>query len=337
MKNRQSKPKLLFLVAPFLFGIMFFGAISIDVMAAVETSFLYNLSNFTGPIPFSWANISIDEERNEIYVVDPRERDIRVFNDQGMEIYRFSDDGSLGTVVDVAVKSDGNILVLSRRSRKSSVILCNFRGEPLSEVEFKNLPLDFSNFSPDRMNYREGRLYLLDEGSMRIAVTDADGLFRNGYDLGSLLDVEEKKKGDTDIGGFSVDREGNMLFTIPVFFSAYRLSPYGKITGFGRPGSAPGRFGLVGGIVADKMGNYYVADRLKCVVLIFDKDFRFLKEFGYRGFRPENLIGPKNLALDARGRLYVSQLRSRGISVFRVTIDQYSRVAKSPNENAEIQ
>jgi hypothetical protein len=298
---------------------MFFGAVSADVMAAVETSFLYSLSNSSGPIPYSWANLFIDEETNEIYVVDTREQDIRIFNDNGMEIYRFGNDGSLGTVVDVAVKKDGSILVLSRRRPKSAIILCNFRGEPLAELELKNLPQDLLNFSPDRIAYREGLLYLLNSFSMRIVVTDTNGVFRKGYDLGSLLGVEEKKRANTHIGGFSVDREGNMLFTIPVRFAAYALFPDGKIKGFGRPGGAPGRFNIVGGIVADDRGNYYVADKLKCAVLIFDKNFKFLKEFGYRGLRPGNLIGPNSLVLDTRGRLYVSQRRSRGISVFQIT------------------
>ncbi len=325
MKKKKNKAELLilsrlkFFAATFLFGIMYLGAISTNVEAAVETSFLYNLSNFSGPIPYQQANISFDQERNEIYVVDTRERDVRVFNDQGMEVYRFGDDGSLGTVVDVAVHRDGNILLLSKGVSKPSIIECNFRGERIAELEFKNFPSYFSGFSPNRMVYRQELFYLLDSVSLRIAVTDANGLFQNGYDLGSLVDVEENKRDGTDIGGFSVDPEGNILFTIPVRFSAYRLSPDGKITPFGRRGGAPGGFNNVGGIVADDQGYYYVADSLKSAVLIFDRDFQFQLEFGYRGIRPENLIGPRNLALDAKGRLYVSQLGGRGISVFKIT------------------
>ncbi len=323
MKNSLYKKILILAACKFLFpafvvGSLVLGAGCADVMAGVETNFLYTLSNFSGPVPYNWANIFVDKARNEIYVVDPREKDVRVFNKDGMEIYRFGDDGSLGTVVAVVVKKDGSILVLSKRDLKSTIILCNFRGEPLLEFELKNFPADFSNFSPDHMVYRQGQLYLLDSSSMKIALTDAKGLFQKGYDLAALLEVEEKKRDETDIGGFSLDREGNMLFTVPLLFSAYKLSPEGKITGFGRPGSAPGRFGIVGGIVADDRGNYYVADRLKSVVLIFDKDFRFQKEFGYRGMNPGNLIGPKNLVLDTKGRLYVSQLNSRGVSVFKI-------------------
>jgi DNA-binding beta-propeller fold protein YncE len=71
--------------------------------------------------------------------------------------------------------------------------------------------------------------------------------------------------------------------------------------------------------VADDRGYFYVADRLKSAVLIFDRNFKFVREFGYRGSKPHNLTGPWNLGLDADNRLYVSQLASRGVSVFKIT------------------
>ena len=169
------------------------------------------------------------------------------------------------------------------------------------------------------MIYRQGLLYLLDSSGLRVAVTDSNGLFHKGYDLGSLAGIEEKQRDGTDIRGFSVDSSENILFTIPVKFSAFVLSPDGKIRRFGGPGGAPGKFNNVGGIVADDRGYYYVADKLKSAIIVFDKDFQFQLEFGYRGFSPENLNGPNNLALDDEGRLYVSQLGNRGISVFQIT------------------
>ncbi len=310
---------LISMVLVFLCVMLLGGPFSMDARAEVRAAYLYTLSGFQGAVPLNWATLTVDRKRHEIYALDPRARDIRIFNESGMEIYRFGDDNSLGTALDVAIKPDGNILVLSRRQLKSLILVCNYRGEVISELEIKDLPPDFSTFSPDRMAFRHERLYLLDSGGMRIAVTDSKGLFQKGYDLAALLDVEEEKRAETEISGFSVDREGNMLFTVAVFFAAYTLSPDGKVTGWGQSGSAPGRFNIVGGIVADKKGNYYVADRLKSAVLIFDRKFKFLKEFGYRGGKPENLIGPRHLAIDHRGRLYVSQLRSRGVSVFRIT------------------
>ena len=299
--------------------VLVLGVFRIDGAAAVETSFLYSLSDFNGPVRPNWAIMTVDEKRNEIYVVDPRERDISIFNDAGMEVYRFGDDGSLGVILDIAVKPNGNILVLSKRQFQSSIIVCNFRGEPLSELALKHLPQEFQRFSPDHMVYRPGHLYLADSISMRVAVTDENGLFEKGYDLAKLIGLKEKERIETEIGGFSVDWQGNLLFTVPVLFTAYKLTPDGKVFGFGSPGSAPGKFGVVGGIVADRKGNFYIADRLKSVVLIFNKDFEFQKEFGYRGLSRDNLIGPLNLVLDTKGRLYVSQLRSKGVSVFKIT------------------
>lgn len=289
------------------------------VAGELKVSFLYTLSNFTGPIPCSWVNLSVDREKSEIYVVDSRKRDIRIFNEKGMEVYRFGDDESLGTVLDLAVDRDGSIFVLSRGGPQLSIIRCDYRGEPMSRVEIKNLPSGFSGFSPDRIVYREGHLYLADRDAMRVAVISINGLVEEAYDIAALLEIEEKKRDDIDIVGFGVDGEGHMLFTIPVLFKAFRLSPDRDLTGFGSPGSSPGKFNIVGGIARDDKGYYYVTDTLRSVVMIFDKDLNFQTEFGYRGFRRENLISPKNLALDARGRLYVSQLRGRGVSVFRIS------------------
>lgn len=304
----------------FLAGVIFGGLLCPETQAGIEATFLYNLSNFNGRVPFNWAKIDVDNETNEIYIADTRGGDIRIFNDKGMEIYRFGDDGRFGTILDVAVESNGDILVLTRTLTKNSAIIrCSFNGAPLSIIELKNIPVDFTEFVPDSMVLRHGQLYLMDRMYLRLAVTDLDGNFKRGYDIAALINIDEKKRTSNEIGGFSVDRDGNVLFTVPVLFRAFKLTPDKKVSSFGRPGSAPGRFGVVGGIVADDQGNFYVADRLKSVVIIFDKEFNFQTEFGYRGIKPQNLIGPRNLGLDQNDRLYVSQVSNRGISVFKIT------------------
>jgi DNA-binding beta-propeller fold protein YncE len=311
--------RLVFTLCLFIFSL---GVFSNSVFAGIETSFLYSLSNFSGPVKYRWANVLVDLTRNEVYVVDSSGKDIRIFNDQGMEIFRFDEDLSLGQVIDLAVKEDGNILVLSKTGQNTTIIVCDFRGRPKSELELKDLPSSFSGFSPHRLVYKKGLLYLLDVRAMKIVVTEPNGTFRKGYEIFSLLQIEDKKRGDTQIEGFAVDQEGNILFTIPVLFSAFRLSPEGQIWGFGRAGGAPGGFNIAAGIAADHRGYYYVADRLKSAVIVFDRNLRFVKEFGYRGFRPDNLIAPKDLAVDAEGRLYVSQVKVKGISVFKITYNQ---------------
>jgi DNA-binding beta-propeller fold protein YncE len=300
-------------------NIAFLFIYSTSVLAEVKTSFLYYLSDFNGPVPLNMVNLSVDEQRNEIYVVDPDGGVVRVFNARGMEVYEFGDNGDLGSIFDVAVRDDGNILVLTSGTRNPSLTLCNFRGEPLSELELKNLPPDFSDFAPGYIVSRHGLLYVLDSNSGRIVVCDPEGRVQRGYDLISLMGIAESKRATTEIPGFSVDPKGNILFTVPVLFHAFRLTPEGELASFGSPGSSPGKFNIAGGIVSDDRGYYYVADRLKSAIMVFDENFGFIEEFGYRGSRPGNLIGPNDLALDVNGNLYVSQIASRGVSVFNIT------------------
>jgi len=73
----------------------------------------------------------------------------------------------------------------------------------------------------------------------------------------------------------------------------------------------------VAGIATDDSGNIYIADTLKSVVMIFDKDFKFIMELGYRGEKPGNLIAPRNMIVN-NGNIYVSQSRKRGVSVYRI-------------------
>ncbi len=286
-------------------------------VSEVRGAFLYNLSDFTGTIPYNWARVFIDRERNESYVL--YQNFFRVFNENGMEIYRFGDDIDLGHIVDAAVDGDGNILMLSYKMSEYSITRANFRGEPIGRIEIKNLPPEFSKFLPNRMIYQAGNLYFASLGGLRAVVTDSDGNFKYGFDMVAVLQLEEKERADNEMVGFSVDREGNILFTIPVLFKAFKLSPDKKLTSFGRPGGAPGRFGVIAGIVTDKMGNYLVVDKLKCVVSVFDRETNFLTEFGYRGFMPGNLIAPDDIAIDDKGKIYVTQSRNRGVSVFQLT------------------
>ena len=292
-------------------------AVTPNVSPAIVTgSYMYNLSNFYGVVGYEWCHPYIDLKTGEIYV--GQGGSVQVFNPAGMEIYSFSD-GEMGVIQDVSTDSEGNILALSWKNQGFSIVKCNFRGEPREEIRVANLPEEFAGFSPNRMIYREGLFYLVDKTRLRVAVLDGDGAYRTGYDLASLIDVKDGQRADNDIFGFNLDREGNMLFTVPAHFLVYKVTPEGKVFSFGRRGSGPGKFGVVVGVAADAKGNILVSDSLRSVVMIFDKEFRFQSEFGYRGLRPGNLIVPMELEVDGNNRVFVTQMRKRGVSVYQLT------------------
>jgi len=283
----------------------------------VRGSYIYTLSSFTGSIPYNWSRVTADRERNEIYVL--YQNNVSIFNESGMEVYRFGDDIDLGHVVDVALDEEGDVLLLTYKDSRSAIIRCNYRGEPKSRIELRNLPNGFSDFSPNRMVYQRGNFYLASPMGMQIVIADREGNFKKGYDLIPLLELEEKDRGNTEIAGFSVDRGGNILMTIPVLFKAYILSPDGKIDSFGKPGGAPGKFNLVAGIVRDSRGNYLIVDKLKAAVMVFDGNFNFVSQFGSYGYKAGNLIYPDDIVMDNGDRVYVTQMGRRGVSVYRLT------------------
>lgn len=282
----------------------------------VRAAYQYTLSNFAGRLPYDWARVTVDQGRDETYVIYGNV--IRVFSPSGMEVFSFGDDLALGQIADIAVDGTGDIIILSYERSRPLVTHCNFRGVPIGAIDIRQLPAALE-FGPNRMVYRDGLLYFAALSRGTVIVTDATGKFRDHIDLFSMLEADEKQRAEAEISGFSVDTDGNIFFTVPVLFKAYKLSRDGVLTSFGRPGSTPGRFGIVAGIASDSRGNVFVADKLKCVIIAFDKNFNFLTEFGRRGSRPDNLITPDDVSVDSRDRLYVTQGRRRGISVFALT------------------
>jgi len=288
------------------------------VLARVGATYLYTLSDFGGRLRYNWVRVYVDRERNETYVL--YQNLIRIFNPSGMEIFSFGDDLDLGQVLDTAVDRNGDVLLLSFKDSRSLVTRCNYRGVPIGTLPITNLPAGVA-FGPNRMILQNGLIYFVTLNASSVIVTDAAGAFREHLDLLALLDADDRQKGGAELMGFTVNGEGSLLFTVPVLFKVFKLAPDRTLTSFGRSGSAPGRFGVVAGITSDTKGNLLVTDKLRCVVMVFDKDFKFLTEFGYRGGKPENLIVPDDIAVDQRDRVYVSQGRTRGVSVFALTSD----------------
>jgi DNA-binding beta-propeller fold protein YncE len=288
--------------------------------AGVKATFLYNLSNFSGTVPYHWVRESVDPERNEIYVVAGDS--VAVFNSSGMEVYRFGDDLNIGVFIDVSSESNGNILILSSVGGRFKLTRCNYRGEPQSGIDLRGIPKEFAGISPGRLLLKNGKLYLADLIAKKVVATDTNGVFQEGHDIAPLLaDFEEKPGADYDIAAITVDGEGNLFFTVPTMFKAFRLSPDGKLSAFGSAGNLPGKFNLVSGIATDDRGNIFVTDILRSVVAVFDKEFKFQAQFSQRGLGPGDLIAPSELVIDKSGKLYVSQGGKRGVSVFGVAYD----------------
>jgi len=287
----------------------------------LRVTFGHELADFNGPVAFGDAPMALDSASGEVLVAQGR--DVKVFNEFGMQVFRLRSPYSLATVLDLAVEPDGQVITLARDldapgdHPRIAVSRHDFRGVPLGEIEITGAPPPFDALLPNRVFCRENRLIFANTNQLLAIATRRDGTFERGYDLGRILEIEDDRRDAVEVTGLDVDRAGNLLLTCAVMFRAFEISPEGKLTAsWGQSGSARGTFGVVSGITRDAAGRTYVADKNRGVVMVFDREYGLLTEFYGEGRRYLGL--PSRLLVDSAGRLYVTQIGSRGVWVLDI-------------------
>jgi DNA-binding beta-propeller fold protein YncE len=303
-------------MSPRLLSVALAAALLAAPVRAFEATHVYALSGLNGALPSSWADLSYDAGRGELWVANPGDQTVRVFDADGMERFVFGDAPELGRVFSVAALDGGDLVVVSKLGGAVVLLRCNFRGEVKGAFELRGAPAEFmADFTPVKVRTAGGRLYLVDPGAMRVVIADQDGTVVATRDFAGTVETDG---GEVEgMTGFGVAADGTMLFTVATAFTAVIVPPSGTPRAFGSKGSSPGRFNIVGGIARDEEGRVFVADTLRSVVMAFGRNLEFLGEFGYRGESAGSLVGPKDLVA-AKGMVFVAQNASRGVSAFRV-------------------
>jgi hypothetical protein len=87
------------------------------------------------------------------------------------------------------------------------------------------------------------------------------------------------------------------------------------LPGSGTPGST---FSQPTDVAWDRAGNIYIADGMGTTNRIakFDKDGKFIRQWGSTGSEPGQFTGVKALAIDAQGNVYAADLGNKRIQVF---------------------
>jgi DNA-binding beta-propeller fold protein YncE len=155
------------------------------------------------------------------------------------------------------------------------------------------------------------QLYLVDLTD-RVQVFDRDGSYLRGWRMPDF-NVDGPS-------GVSIDRKGRLLVADTHFYRVLVFSPEGKILlqiGDGVQGTTPGRFGYPCDVVADRSGNFYVADYGENDrVQVFSPEGKWLRQWGGHGYEPGQFVRPRALAIDDQDRIYVADSVANRIQVF---------------------
>jgi hypothetical protein len=133
--------------------------------------------------------------------------------------------------------------------------------------------------------------------------------------------------------GLFVDKQGDVWVTDDQAakdkskgLQVFKFSPDGKILMTlgkkGQSGLGPDIFGAPTDVVVADNGDIFVTDGhpgCNCEnsrVVKFDKNGKYLMEFGKKGTGPGELDGPHTIAMDSRGRLFVGDRSNNRIEIF---------------------
>jgi DNA-binding beta-propeller fold protein YncE len=246
-----------------------------------------------------------------VYVVDFGHRRISVFTNAGRYLFSFDTtaDGKLMNAVHLAIK--GNEVWVTDRYRHALYVF-DLSGKYLRKFEPKNETLSWTPlaFSFDT----SGALRATDVGDTklhRLIYFSADG--SRTVTIGSTAQIN-----------FPHDKPGSFLFP-----NGVAVAPNGdvfvsdgdnrRVQVFNSQGVFQ-RFidtsGVPRGIALDSQQRLYVADALAHVIAVYDSKGRVLTQFGERGFGPGQFNYPNDIAIDAGGRIYITDRENNQVQVW---------------------
>ncbi len=218
--------------------------------------------------------------------------------------------------VDIAVRSDGRIYVLSRSALNS------FRGCNIGITDLEHNWYDTlggHGKAPGMMEWptsiifdKDDRLFLADESLQRITVFDSDHNYENHWGAHGSGDGEFDGP-----AGIAFDSDGNLLVVDEKNHRIQRYTPDGQfISSFGSEGSGDGEFNYPWGITVAPNGHIYVADWRNDRIQRFTHLGELIDVYGTRGRDEGQFDRPSDIAVDKAGNIFVTDWGNQRLQVF---------------------
>jgi DNA-binding beta-propeller fold protein YncE len=200
---------------------------------------------------------------------------------------------SFTQVASVAVKHDGNILVLHRNT------------DPILEFAPGG---KFIGIWGD-VHFDRGKVMFVDKRDRTAAMSGYQGVYGAA--------------GCAECGAHSirVDPEGNVWAVDATGQVVYKMNPQGHLVmtlgTHGRAGQGPGQFYLPTDVAFAPNGDVLVSDGYgNARIVRYSHDGRYLSQFGVRGNGAGQFQLPHNLVVDAGGKIYITDRDNQRVEIF---------------------
>ena len=263
------------------------------------------------------AAVVADLHAGEVFVCGTWNNRIVIYDQLGSFRYQIQGGTVFRSPIDLAVDPDGYIFVLAWREGERSIVRLDFDGLFIEEIpvptdEVADVPPEPVSIS---ISPAGDRLYLLDRSAHRLWITGRDGEVVGSADLsGESTDEElqERVYGHVDAYGDRVLVANATLGRILLF--DLEGNPQGHV---GRKGTATCQSAFPTGGAMNRDGEVFILDKQRMLFTLWRaEDNQCLGEFSGIGRSPGALYAPDDIALDGRGRIYISQTFEGRVQVF---------------------
>jgi hypothetical protein len=160
----------------------------------------------------------------------------------------------------------------------------------------------------------QDRVYIFNRGTPPVQVYEANGKFVRGWGQDTIKSSHHIK----------IDREGNVWIADIGNHVVQKYTPEGKLLltlgTIGELGRDQRHLNMPTDMAITPEGDIFVSDGYgNARVVHFDKNGKFVKEWGELGSKPGQFSIPHAIAVDSKGRLYVADRNNVRVQVFDQT------------------
>jgi DNA-binding beta-propeller fold protein YncE len=256
-------------------------------------------------------SVSVDAAHEEILVSDAAGSALHVMDEDGGACFVTGTIAGVSNPVDAVGTPDGGFVFLDADGEGSRTIRrLDLRGEPVDFVV--ESPLD--GWRPDHFALAVDGNYLTVDSVLGLLV-------KHDADTGAVIWRRALWAGtdpDKICGRPATAPDGRIYIPVGQEHRVQILTADGlPEDSFGVVGSTPGKFAFPVDVAFGPEDTVLVLDRMRHVILVFDRDQEFITEYGYMGAAPGAFYHPVSLAF-ASGRAYVAQGFEGRVQVYDV-------------------